>query len=545
MGSLRDMLAKVLHCSLAMIAITVPAQADKPLEDVARTFAERLPQGSIVTGERIGAQVSYAVAGKAEPEGIPAKERVFEIGSISKVFTGLLLSEAVIEKKVRLDSTLKELLKPSFKFADPKVGEITLLQLSTHTSGLPRLPDNMGPDPDSAENPYGDYDRKRMDAFLSKVKLQGEPPYPASYSNYGVGLLGELLADAYGKSWEAIIKEKITGPLGMKDTAMVPGKDQKARLAPPYQGDKKGHPWTFEAFAGAGALRSTAADLMIFGEAMTAPERTPLALAIKKMMEVHAPFDDMGSEIGLGIIIGKLDGEKEYMHSGGTGSYRSVLQVIPANKSVKIVLINNDAIPAEAVLAATREDAEAEALPEMNLAADELDAFTGVYEMGPVARFTVLRRDEGLVVRLTGQAFLPVKPVGKDRFRYTDVAAELQFARGAGAVKSVTLFQNGREMPAKRKDEAPPVILFTSDKELEPYLGEYELAPGKIFKLTANAGTLYAELTGQPAAPVFQTKPGYFEYDIVKAGLEFQKDKEGKVTALALHQNGTHVAKKR
>jgi len=530
---------------MAVAAITAPALADKPLEDAARTFAGKLPQGCIVTGEKIGSQVRYAVTGKAEPEGISPSERVFEIGSITKVFTGLLLSQAVIEKKVRLDSTLKELLKPGFEFADPRVGEITLLQLSTHTSGLPRLPDNMGPDPDSADDPYGDYDRKRMDDFLAKVKLQGGPPYPASYSNYGVGLLGELLADAYGKSWEALIKEKITEPLGMKDTAMIPGKDQQARLAPPYQGDKQGHPWTFEAFAGAGALRSTAADLMTFGEAMITPERTSLTLAIRRMMEVHAPFDDMGSDIGLGIIIGKLDGAREYMHSGGTGSYRSVLQVIPAKKSVKIVLINNDAIPAEAVLGAAREEAKPEAAPEMNLAADELDAFTGIYEMGPTARFTVLRRDDALFVRLTGQAFLPVKPLGKDRFRYTDVAAELQFTREGGAVKSVTLFQNGRELLAKRKDEKPPVILFTSDKELEPYLGEYELAPGKIFKLTANAGTLYAELTGQPAAPVFQSKPAYFEYDIVKAALEFQKDKEGKVTALVLHQNGEHRAKKR
>ena len=538
------MLGNSLRFAAAAIVTASVALADKPLAEVAQSYAEKLPAGCIVTGEWNGTAANYASAGKAEPDGIAAEKRVFEIGSISKVFTGLLLSEAVEEKKLRLDSSLKELLGGRFKFADPKVGEITLLQLSTHTSGLPRLPDNMGPDPDSAEDPYGDYDRKKMESFLSKVKLEGKPPYPASYSNYGVGLLGELLGEAYGKSWDALVKEKITGPLGMKDTMVVPGKDQRKRLAPPYKGKEAGHSWTFEAFAGAGALRSTAADLLVFGEALAEPEGTPMAAAIKGMLEVRAPYDDMGTQIGLGIIIGKLDGEREYLHSGGTGGYRSVLQVIPAKKSVRVVLINNDAIPAEAVLMSTRENEKPKETPEMNLAAPELDVFTGIYEMGPNARFTVLRREEQLMVRLTGQPFLPVTPLGKDRFRYKDVAAELQFAREGEAVKSVTLFQNGRELIARRSEQKPDALIFTTAEELAPYPGEYELAPGKIFKVTQVQGTLLAELTGQPAMPVFQTKPGYFEYDVVKAALEFQKDENGKVTGLILHQNGSHPAKK-
>jgi len=538
------MLASPIRASIALIVSILPALADKPLRDVAALYAGKLPAGCIVTGEWIDGQVSFSQAGKAEPDGIAPEKRVFEIGSISKVFTGLLLSEAVVEKKVRLDSTLKELLGKNFKFADPQVGEITLLQLSTHTSGLPRLPDNMGPDPDGADDPYGDYDRKRMNAFLSKVKLEGKPPYAASYSNYGVGLLGELLADAYGKSWATLIEEMITGPLGMKDTAVVPAAEQRKRLAPPYHEDKAGNSWTFQAFAGAGALRSTADDLLRFGKALLEPEKTPLAGAIKGMLEVRAPYSDMGSDIGLGIIIGKLDGEREYIHSGGTGGYRSVLQVIPARKSIRVVLINNDAIPAEAIVSGTREGTKPKEAPEMNLAASELDAFTGIYEMGPTARFTVIRREDHLQVRLTGQPFLAVQPLGKDRFRYKDVAAELQFTREGDGMKSLTLFQNGREIPANRVEEKPPAIIFSSTEELKPLLGDYELAPGKIFKVTSVGGTLFAELTGQPALPVFQTKPDYFEYDVVKAAIEFQKDKEGEVTGLILHQNGSHPAKK-
>lgn len=515
------------------------------MAEAAAPLAKELPAGCMVTGESVGGKRSFAVLGKAEPEGVAAEKRVFEIGSISKVFTGLLLADAVLEKKVRLDSTLKEVLGKKQDFADPRVGEITLLQLATHTGGLPRLPDNMGPNPDAEKDPYAKYDRKDMRAFLAKAKLAGPPPYPASYSNFGMGLLGDLLADLSGKTWEATVKEKITGPLGMRDTVESLSAEQTKRLAPPYQGAIRGTSWTFQAMAGAGALRSTAADMVKFGEALLEPEKTPKPAMIRSMLEARAPYADMGAEIGLGIIIGKLDGGKEYIHSGGTGGYRSVLQVLPGKKLVRVVLINNDAIPAENVMAAAREDAKPAALPEEKLPEAELEAFTGVYEMGPTARFTVLRREAALWVRLTGQPFAPVVFIGKDRFRYTVVPAELQFQREDGKVSSLVLHQNGREIPAKRSEAELPVILFAKEAELKAYAGEYEMTSGQIFTITVNGDSLMAQLTGQPPVVVFQTKKGYFEYDVVKAALEFEKDGDGKVTGLVLHQNGEHRARRK
>lgn len=536
------MKSPVVAClSLALCGI---APGEKPLAEAARPFAGKLPAGCIVTGEWLDGKTSISIVGKPEPDGVAAEKRVFEIGSISKVFTGLLLADAVLAGKVRLDSSLAEILGKEQAFADPRVGKITLLQLATHTSGLPRLPSNMGPDPDNSADPYGSYDRKLMLAFLATAKLDRAPPFPASYSNFGVGLLGELLAQVHGKPWAGLVTEKITGPLGMSDTLMVPGKDQAARLAPPYRGKRPGTSWTFQSMAGAGALRSTAADLLAFGQALLDPDKTPLSAAIKEMLKVRAPYDDMGAEIGLGILIGKVDGRREYSHSGGTGGYRTVLQVIPELKRVRVVLINNDAIPAESVLLATRDDRPSRA-PERKLAEEELDAFTGVFDMGPQARFTVLRRGDELHVRLTGQPFAPVVPVGKDRFRYTGVAAELQFTRDGGTVASLTLHQNGREIPAKRSGDAPANLTFPGAEELKAYPGEYELAPGKVITVTANNGTLFARLTGQPAFPVFQTEPGRFEYDVVEAALEFQREKDGPVTGLVLHQNGKHTAKKR
>ncbi|WAC20837.1 serine hydrolase [Luteolibacter sp. SL250] len=539
------MLRNLMLTLLAVSGTLGTARADKSLAEAALAFKDRVPAGCIVTGELRDGQVTYSVVGKAEPDGVPPERRAFEIGSITKVITGVLLARTVIEKKARLDSTLAELLGPDFKFADERVGKITLIQLSTHTSGLPRLPGNMGPDPDANPDPYSRYDLAKLKEYLGRVRLKGGPPYDASYSNLGVGLLGEMLALVHGSTWDLLVKEKVTGPLGMKDTMMVPDEDLRKRLSPPYHDKVPGHEWTFRAMAGAGALRSTAADLMIFAQAMIEPEKTPIADAIRDMMQVHASYPDAGGEVGLGIMIGKLDGERDYMHTGGTGGYRTALQVIPSKKSVRIILINNDNLPAEALLRAVREDRKPVVTEEVALTEVELDTYTGVYEMGPGAGFTILRRGASLHARLTGQPFFPVKSMGNDRFRYEVVAAELQFVKEAGAVKSLILFQNGRELPARRKDAPLPTILFPTAAELAAYTGEYELTPKKILTITVKADTMYAQLTGQPALPVFQTKADYFELDVVKAALEFQKDAEGKVTGLTLHQGGKHQAGKR
>lgn len=530
----------------AMTASASLLLADKPLEEAAQGFQKDLPCGSLVCGEWIDGKASFAVLGKPEPEGVATEMRIFEIGSISKVFTGLLLADAVEKKKLRLDTTLKELLGEKQSFADERVGGITLLQLATHTSGLPRLPDNMGPNPDVEKDPYGKYDRDKMRAFLAKVKLPAAPPCPASYSNYGMGLLGDLLAESHGKSWEESVKEVITGPLGMSDTVVTLTEEQAKRLAPPYRGTDAGTSWTFQAMAGAGALRSTATDLLKFGEAIIDPDKVPaLAPAIRTMMEARAPYADLAGEIGLGIIIGKLDGERDYSHNGGTGGYRSALQVIPARKLVRVVLVNNDTIPAERVIAAARQEREAEDIAAPKLSAEDLDAFTGIYEIGPIARLTVLRREDALWVRLTGQAFYPVKPLGKDRFRYAMVPAELQFERENGKPTSVVLHQNGREIPAKRTEEKLPEILFPKAEDLQPYVGEYELAPGKILTLSVSGDSLMAQFTGQPAFTVFQMRKDYFEYDVVKAALEFERGDDDKVSGLILHQNGDHRAKRK
>jgi CubicO group peptidase (beta-lactamase class C family) len=523
------------------LLVLVPSLQARTLAEAAVRQAKTLEVGCIVTGERVGGEVSFALAGKAPEAGnTPPEKIVFEIGSITKVFTGLLLAQAVVEKKVTLETTIGSLLDSKLKFADPRIAAITLKQLSTHTSGLPRLPDNIASGA-AADDPYAHYDAKRLLAYLKSAKLEGEAPWSCSYSNLGVGLLGHLLGKVYEVTWEKAVVTKICLPLGMNDTSVHPG--SKLPLATPHAGEKVVKPWHLDAVAGAGALRSTASDLMKFGEAMLHPEKTPLKEALAIALQAQADAPAMGGQIGLGVFLSKHEGDMRLSHDGGTGGYSSSLQVIPSKDIVRVVLINNNSLSASAVIAAMSDakPATPQKQKEISLPAETMEQYPGVYELDRDSRFTVLLRDGQLWVNLTGQAFLRAFAKAPDRFFYKAVAAEIAFNRDQEKIQSLTLFQNGRELTAKRAATPPPDYKLRTAKELQPYAGEYLLMGLKKLSLTVRGGTLFAQLEGQEAAPVFETATDRFEYDVVKAILIFARDDQKQINGLTLMQNGLPV----
>lgn len=426
----------------------LPAADGSALAARAQKAAVGLPKGCIVTAEQTGdAAPVVAVAGQLEPAGVAPGKVIFEIGSISKVFTGLLLAQAVIDKRVRLDATLREALGAKQVFADEKVAGITLLQLATHTSGLPRLPDN-GLDALDLTDPYAHYDRAALDAYLAAAKLEGAPPFPTEYSNLGMGLLGDVLARVYGRTWEDLVVEFIAAPLGLQDTRVTLNEAQQRRLAPPYTDGERVQPWTFQAMAGAGALRSTAEDLLKFGQALAQPGRTPLKEAIELAVQPRA-----GGETGLALQLLKVRGQNSYWHNGGTGGFSSWLSVKPAIGQVVVVLINNGSLAAEAVLSGTASKKAEEVLPADPVLAD----FIGVYDTGVKAGKTAIHyrfegRGKELWMQVTGQQMIPLERHASqaDRFVFKPVKAEIQFTRKDGAIVSTTLYQAGMEILAKK-----------------------------------------------------------------------------------------------
>lgn len=514
--------------------ILTQGHAEKlPLAQAALTQTPQLAQGGIVTAEKIGDHTTYALAGKINLPGVAPERVLFEIGSISKVFTGLLLAQAVVEKKLILDTTLQELW-PQMKWADSRVGKITLRQLATHTSGLPRMPSNLEETAD-LRDPFAHYDRSKLKSFVVRLKLTGEPPFAMSYSNLGVGLLGDLLAEKYGQSWEELVQTKITRPLGMSDTVVKLSTEQQARFTPAYAGSASVVPWTFQALAGAGALRSTAADLILFGEAFLHPEKTPFPAALALVQQPQTP----SGEIGICLGLGKIDGQPVWEHNGGTAGFTSSWKVFPNTGQIQIVLANNGKFEPESVFTAARNEKPGSKTVAKPIPAAELSAYVGIYPINATSRFTILLRGDQLYAQLTGQPFFALFPHEKaDRFFLKVVPAEIQFERTQGNVTSLTLHQNGRTVPATKSADPVPTILFPSLQALQEYSGQYELSPSLKFTVKIQGETLYVQLTGQDFFPVFAKKNDWFEYDAVVAALEFERDVSGKVIALKLHQNG-------
>lgn len=526
-----------------MVSLLVPgllvAQEPTALTKAVMEAAKDLPAGGFVVADISPDGMHYASAGRPTPaEGVAPEAIVFEIGSITKVFTGLLLAQASLDGRVGLDDPIARHLPADLEL-DPALAAITLRQLAAHTSGLPRLPDNL--QPANPADPYADYTVERLHAFLRSHRPEQPAPQPSAYSNLGVGLLGHLLERACGASFAELVHRHITGPLGMSDTVLTLDADQRRRFATPHSGSVAVQPWELGALVGAGALRSTAADMAKFVRALL-DENSPIAPAWKIAREPVAPFGARG-QIGLGVLIAQRDGQPVYYHGGGTGGFRSTFEAEPTRGRGAVVLLNNDTLEPANLVASVRRPAPppaAAAREEVALTRGEKLAYTGVYTLADGrARFTVVAdAADQLRVRLTSQPFLPIHAAGGDRFFSKVVPAEFQFERdGQGNVHRLTLHQGGNAVPATRSGDAPE-ILFPSVAELEAYAGSYELAPGLIFEVSARPHALMVKLTGQPALPVHCTRPDHFVYDVVEAALTFERAADGRVTGLVLHQHG-------
>jgi len=406
--------------------------------------------------------VSYGALEKGDPRPLNG-DTVFEIGSVTKVFTSLLLADMVERGEVALTDPVAKYLPAGVKMPQRNGRQITLEDLATHTSGLPRLPSNLKPkDP---ANPYADYTVAQMYEFLSSYELTRDIGSQYEYSNLGGGLLGHVLALRAGKDYESLVKMRITGPLGMKDTAIALTPDMKTRLAVGH--DAQMHAvgnWDVATLAGAGALRSTANDMLTFVAANLGYVKTPLAPAVAAMLSVRKPSGNPNLEIALAwhILLPKGDDGMIVWHNGGTGGYRSFIGYNPKTRVGVVVLANAETtagvddigvhlLRPEAPLlnaGAFRPPKEHKAIavdPKL------FDRYAGRYQLAPNFILTITREGDHLFVQATGQPKFELFAEGEKEYFLKAVDAQISFEVDAkGAASQLVLHQAGRDMPAKR-----------------------------------------------------------------------------------------------
>ena len=282
-----------------------------------------------------------ALGGDKTPDG----KTIFEIGSVTKVFTSLALAEMARDGLVRIDDPVQRLLPADVKVASRNGREVTLEDLSTHTSGLPRIPLKVMGLALTTKNPYADYKDKDLYLFLKNWKPTQDIGSKWGYSNLGAGLLGHALARRAGVDYGQLIANRITGPLGMKDTRVKLDADQERRLAQPYEeGAKPASRWTFDSLAGAGALYSTADDLLVFLAAEMGLAETKLRAAMDTTQKPRRQTGIEGLQMGLAWLVKKLtkqDGGHDLIwHNGGTAGYSSFVGFVKETKTGVVVLCN-------------------------------------------------------------------------------------------------------------------------------------------------------------------------------------------------------------
>lgn len=383
-------------------------------------------------------------------------DSVFEIGSVTKVFTAILLADMVERGEVNLNDPISKYLPKSVKTPTRDGKEITLLHLSSHTSGLPRMPNNFAPKDN--QNPYADYSVEQMYAFLSGYTLPRDIGAKAEYSNYGVGLLGHILALRAGMDYETLVRTRICQPLKMDSTRIKFTPEMQARLARGHNPALKPVAnWDLPTFAGAGALRSTTKEMLKFVAANLGLSNSPLLTAMQK---THQPQHDMGApgvEVGLGWIIQKKFDTEIVWHNGGTGGYHSFIGFDKKKRRGVVVLSNstNDIddiglhlLESQYPLAKIETPKERKAI---KLDPKIFDAYVGEYQLTPAFTLTFSREGDKFFTQATGQQKFELFAQTETDFFIEVVEAQVTFVKDdKGQVTHVVLHQNGRDQPARK-----------------------------------------------------------------------------------------------
>ncbi|MEM9064595.1 MAG: serine hydrolase [Planctomycetota bacterium] len=451
------------------IASAQPALEDHQLRELVAEQIEPLIDSQMIPGCAVGiwrdGETHFFGLGGTNADGsgaAPNEHTLYEIGSITKVFTALLLAEMAQAGEVAFETPVADLF-PDGRTV-PRFGRepIRLWHLATHSSGLPGMPSNMVPA--DAGDPFEGYTTELMYDFLDAVQPFRTPGQGYEYSNLATGLLGRLLEARAGAPWHELLDTRIFGPVGMTESMVMVDAEIERRLAHPSAEGLTASRWGgMDALAPCGAIVSSAADLMKFAIWNIEPGQpgSRLARALEAAHEPRFTDPETGQVVALGWHLAG-DGVTLW-HNGMTGGYSAMLLINKPERTAVVLLANGATFATtaagnaimHALLTGNSEPPPSE--PAREIAADHLERLVGDYTSPLGFTIHVTREGGRLGARLTGQTRLRVFPEGDgdapSRFRYRVVPAVLAFELPQeGKATAVTLEQGGREMRAERSE---------------------------------------------------------------------------------------------
>ncbi|WP_034058097.1 serine hydrolase [Lacinutrix jangbogonensis] len=565
---------KSIFIALALLFnFQVKAQDSKISTEVKEYIQSRVDNQmnvGIVVGYINGDTIEYYSLGKTAMEnGVAVNEAsVFEIGSISKTFTATLLALKVNSGEMNLDDPISKYLPKAVKGPTRNGKEITLKHLATHTSGLPKLPDNL--ESRNPKNPYVDYTYKDLYNYISNHELKVDIGSVSEYSNVGMGLLGHILELQSGKTYEELVIEYIANPLQMNDTRLVFNEAMKNRLAKGHEGLLETENWDIITLGGAGGIRSTASDMVkyiqanINSESIDSKLHNAMSLAHKSAYKNEEQRTEMA-------LAWHIENGKFLLHNGATGGYSAMIALEKSGKRGVIVLTNSNqsidpigikimmpTYPLKPILPSIAKVLEKEIIDngvekaivfyksiktekpnDYNFQVEELNAL-GYKFLAEGKKEIALALFKLNVAEFPNESN-PYDSLGEAYFEIRN--QELAVKNYKKSLELNPGNDNARDFLKRLNVEVKEVVV--SKEMLLSYTGKYELAPTFKIVITTKEGRLFAQATGQPQFELFPSDYNKFYLKVVEARVQFYANDKGNIESMTLFQNGEVIPGKK
>ncbi len=477
-------------------------------------------------------------------------DTLFEVGSVTKTFTALLLADMVLKGEVALTDPAEKFLPDGVRLRDKAGAQITLTDLATHRSGSPRLPDGYTP-PDPAD-PYAAYTERDLLGYLRARSADGRGSAASAarneayaYSNLGYTVLGYVLSRAGGKPFRELMQSRVLTPLALRSTYFVVPESETARFSDGHDAEGKtvAH-WNFGIADAAGALRMSVRDFARYGQAASGLIATPLAPAFKLAMQFHAVTDDKNN-IGLAWHPARIQSATRavWTHDGATYGFSSSLWVDPESKKASGAIGNAFAPvtdiarhlldPLQPLLNFTQTQAVAQAV-----AATTVAQYAGIYTLAPGVDLTIRAQGSELFAQATGQSEFEIFAKSETQFFARVTPLEIYFFEiESGKAQRLEVLQGGRTTVARRTG-ATLEIAMPKAEVIEQYLGTYRLAPNFDVTVRGRSGKLFAQATGQGEIELFAKSETVFFARVASLEIEFLDVKASKTMRFILTQGG-------
>ena len=466
----------------------------------------------------------------------------FAIGSMTKQFTAMAIMQLNEKDLLNVEDKVSKYL-PDL----PNGDLITIHNLLTHTSGLvnyTNLNEFLGLDLDNK-------DPMVAVNLIKDMPLEFKPGEEFRYSNTNYVLLGIIIEKVTGMAFEDYLEKNIFTPLNMMNTGICYGKNNELHHATPYIGylevvpidDKLVLTQTY----GAGNMYSTVEDLYRWDRALKT-EKLVKKETMDKIFKEHIAVPQVGS-YGYGWMIADTDIGKKVFHNGNTMGFTSNIARYSDEDLVVIILTNNGYYNTEALtdtltsIAFNKDYEMPEVLEEIKIKDPNLyDSYVGKYEFLNGTYMDIFKKDNRLYAQVTGQDAFEIFPQTNSKFFAKSVDARFEFIVNDKEVATELVFEQlGVKLNFKKVEDVEKEPITIDPIIYDDYVGEYELAPSIIIKITKEDNGIFVQLTGQDKFEIFPLSETEYFYKVVNAKITFEKDDKGKITSLTLHQNGQDI----